>query len=108
MCNSLRIVYQSSCLSIAPADVSHGLDRTLTRFWDPISIRRLYSWLWIFVQDAVAALADCLHLYTSSVFSVPQTLVVDSHVTSADIFLATTVSPGPILVLLVSSVLFVL
>ena len=46
--------------STAPADVSQGVDRTVFRLWDPVTIRRVSSWLGILIQDVITSVMDCV------------------------------------------------
>lgn len=83
-------------------------DRTLSRISDTYSFRRAYSSLLTLGQDLISKLFECSQAFSSiMVMQSQQSLAVEKRVTSQEIYFSPSISPGPLLVLFVSSVLFV-
>jgi hypothetical protein len=104
------IFYGNTCpnRSTAPADLSQGLDRTVTRVWDPMTFRRLTSWLLVCFQDLLYSILDMVGSIPVSVLWKSKSAVLHDPLNMVEIIQSPSISPGPMLVLLVTSVLFVL
>ena len=94
--------------SIAPAEFAGNPDRGINRVSDAYSVRRIYSSFVSLGQDVATAAVECVQTVVSTVFSDTQkSLAIAEKVTSQEIYMAPSITPGPLLVLFVASVLFV-
>jgi hypothetical protein len=120
LCTTASVVCSTSCVvclhnepfatnsSIAPAEFTGNPDRGIYRVSDTYSLRRLYSSFVSLGQDVATAAIECVQTVVSTIFFDSQkSLAIAERVTSQEIYLAPSITPGPLLVLLVASVLFV-
>lgn len=106
MLRNVSIVH--SFCSIAPADVSGGFERSSTKVWDSQTIRWTYSSIMTLSQDTLRVLWQSLGLYFPASVSMDNgASLIEKQKVSEQIMFLPSFSPGPLLVLLVTSVMFV-
>jgi hypothetical protein len=102
---SIRVSIRSS---IAPADVSGGFERGQAKVWDSQTVRRSYSSMVALSQDTLALLWQSVRsFFPVSTVIEDGTSLTEKQVTTGGVLFAPSLSPGPLLVLIVTSVMFV-